>query len=91
MKHLRKFNEEISDDLKPKGFRTTERPTEEDLAKAPDHLKSSRRVDSYFIQEISDRLYGPDSEEYMKAIAELNNNFRPRSGRYGSQFSDTQE
>jgi hypothetical protein len=91
MKHLRKFNEEISDDLKPKGFRTVERPTEEDLAKAPAHLKSSRKVDSYFIQEISDRLYGPDSEEYMKAITELNKNFRPRGGRFGSQFSDQKD
>ena len=91
MKHLRKFNEEISDDLKPKGFRTVERPTEEDIEKMPKHMKSSHKVDSYFIQEISDRLYGPDSEEYMKAIAELNKKFRPRGGRFGSQFYEPKD
>jgi hypothetical protein len=46
------------------------------------------RVDAYFMQEISDRLFGPDSEGYMQAIKELNLKFRPREGRTANQFYD---
>jgi hypothetical protein len=94
MKHLNKFDESIfskkkdeSEDLKPKGFKTVERPSEEQLKKGLEEpQKVEYRVDKYFIQEISDRLYGPDSEEYVKALKELNKKFTPRSGRFGSQF-----
>lgn len=94
MKHLNKFDESIfskkkeeSEDLKPKGFKTVERPSEEQLKKGLEEPKRVEyRVDKYFIQEISDRLYGPDAEEYVKALIELNKNFRPRTGRFGSQF-----
>jgi hypothetical protein len=48
----------------------------------------SGRIDTLFIQEISDRLFGPDSECYMKAIKELNVKFRPREGRKANQFYD---
>jgi hypothetical protein len=40
------------------------------------------------MQEISDRLFGPDSEGYMQAIKELNLKFRPREGRTANQFYD---
>lgn len=45
--------------------------------------KDSQKVDPYFLQEISDRLYGPDSEEYINALKELNSRFRGREGRTG--------
>ncbi len=46
------------------------------------------RIDNSILQEISDRLYGPDSEEYIKAILDLNQKFRKREGKYGNQFYD---
>lgn len=45
-----------------------------------------KKIDPYFIQEISDRLYGPDSDEYIKAIIDLNSKFEPRRGRTGPQI-----
>jgi len=93
MKHIRKFNEEINifgkkkektSDLEPKGFKTIERPREEEVIKEIEPIKT--KVDPYFLQEISDRLFGPDGEEYQNAIIELNKKFRPRAGRFGNQF-----
>jgi hypothetical protein len=46
------------------------------------------RIDSSIMQEISDRLYGPDSESYLNAIKELNKTHRKREGRVGSEFFD---
>jgi uncharacterized protein YdaL len=51
-------------------------------------ISSGNKVDVYFMQEISDRLYGPDAEEYIKALEELNSRFRAREGRSGSQLYD---
>ena len=46
------------------------------------------KVDPSFLQEVSDRLYGPDSEDYINALKELNLKFRKREGRYGNQLYD---
>jgi hypothetical protein len=43
----------------------------------------TKKVDPYFLQEISDRLYGPESKEYINALIELNKKFKPRAGRTG--------
>lgn len=100
IKNWNKFNEgwfskkESESDLIPKGFMSsTGRPSAEEserMLKDLDKLSSKiePKVDSDFMQEISDRLYGPDSEEYIKALKELNMSFRPRQGRYGSQLYD---
>lgn len=79
-------------DLAPKGFRTVvARMSEEESARIQeglDRLKAPRepRVDVEFVQEISDRLYGPDSEAYIKALEQLNAMFRPRGGKFGRHF-----
>jgi tetrahydromethanopterin S-methyltransferase subunit G len=100
IKNWNKFNEgwfdkkEKESDLIPKGLMSsTGRPSSEEserIQKDLDKLSSKiePRVDSDFMQEISDRLYGPDSEEYIKALKELNKSFQPRQGRYGSQLYD---
>ena len=92
-------NSPIDQTIKP-GVRTTiprpedvvpTRLSDDDRQKQINDLKTKDagdRVDPYFIQEISDRLYGPDSEDYIDALKELNKNFRPREGRYGNQFYD---
>jgi hypothetical protein len=46
------------------------------------------RIDSDIIQEISDRLYGPDGEAYLNDIKELNKKYRKREGKVGSEFFD---
>jgi len=90
--------EEISD-ITPRGVLRTSMPSqrntssglsEEELEELRKSKKSeiTNRVDPYFIQEISDRLYGPDSEEYIQAIKDLNSQFRPREGRAGNQLYD---
>lgn len=48
--------------------------------------QEEEKINPYFIQEISDRLYGPDADSYIKALIELNSNFRPRKGRSGPQI-----
>lgn len=86
--------EDESNDLTPKGFKSsTVRPTDVDIAKGQqdiERLKSHvlSKVDPSFLQEISDRLYGPDSESYIEALKELNLKFRKREGRYGNQLYD---
>ena len=81
------------------GFKTTvprpelgvNRLSDEDRKKQIDSFQSSKsesKVDVYFIQEISDRLYGPDSAEYIQAIKELNTKFRARTGKHGNQLYD---
>ena len=100
MKHIKKISEgffskkeEESTDITPKGMMSsTGRPSQEDIQKGKEDIdrlskKVEARVDSSFIQEISDRLYGPDSEEYIKALTELNKSFKPRVGRFGHQFN----
>lgn len=103
MKHISKFNEswfdkkkeDESSDLIPKGVKSsTVRPSSEEserLQKVLDRTKSKveSKVDNTFLQEISDRLYGPDSDEYINAIKELNLKYKSREGRAGSQFFNT--
>jgi hypothetical protein len=85
-----------SEEIKPMGVRSTiPRPetevvrlSDEELRKQREEFNKSKsstekRVDPYFLQEISDRLFGPDSEEYTNAIIELNKKFRPREGKTG--------
>ena len=94
IKNWNKFNEgwfikkESESDLIPTGRPSAEES--ERMLKDLDKLSSKiePKVDSDFMQEISDRLYGPDSEEYIKALKELNMSFKPRQGRYGSQLYD---
>jgi hypothetical protein len=102
IKNWNKFNEgwfskkeDESNDITPKGIiSSTGRPTPEEterLERDLDNLKSKKlepKVDSDFLQEVSDRLYGPDSDEYIKALKELNASFRPREGKYVRQFFD---
>jgi hypothetical protein len=66
----------------------TKRLSDETLNRFKDEMKRSsemysQKVDPYFLQEISDRLYGPDSEAYVEAIKQLNMKFRGREGRTG--------
>lgn len=92
------FTKKEKTGLKPMGVITTiERPkqdvnrlTDEERQKMNDEFfkrkQQSERVNPYFIQEISDRLYGPDADDYIKALVELNSKFRPRIGRTGPQI-----
>jgi hypothetical protein len=76
------------------GVRTIPRPEQEVNRLSDDELKKIKKdfdkkrihdpkIDPYFLQELSDRLYGPDSEEYIEALKELNLRFRPRVGKIG--------
>ena len=47
---------------------------------------SAEKLSPYFLQEISDRLYGPDSDAYIQALKELNLKFKSRGGRTGPQI-----
>jgi hypothetical protein len=103
IKNWEKFNEEIfglgktkseDSELKPTGVKVIENP---DQLRGVSTVKASpkeknvltdSRIDSSILQEISDRLYGPDSEEYVKAIQELNTKFRARKGRRAGEFYD---
>lgn len=91
---IKKIMKEESD-LTPKGFKSTVYPDKQlrsvsDVKASPQQRNPlvDRKVDLEIMQEISDRLYGPDSEEYIKAISELNSKFRKREGKYGNQFLD---
>jgi len=89
------FKKNKPEELKPMSVRTTiPRPEQEvnklsdgELEKIKKDFDNKKlhepRVSTYFLQEISDRLYGPDSEEYMEALKELNLRFRPRVGKTG--------
>jgi hypothetical protein len=90
----KKVKELKAGDIAPKGIsKTIPRPTEEDIekiAKNVENLRKTRptapKVDNLFLQEISDRLYGPDSESYIEALKRLNKGFRPRPGKNGVEF-----
>jgi hypothetical protein len=92
---MRLFKKKNVSEIKPMGVKTTvERPfqsinriSDEDLQKLKkdfnNRLEKQFVVDPYFLQDISDRLYGPDSKSYIDALKELNEKFRPRAGRTG--------
>jgi hypothetical protein len=89
MKHIKKFNESnirIQSTV-PRPESTPQRLSDEEMEKQKQQFYKSQeeyqRVDPYFLQEVSDRLYGPDSAEYVNALKELNKNFRPRLGKTG--------
>lgn len=87
-----KFNEEL--DIKS-GARTTQVPHREPSRLSPEELEKmkgnlnksdeerSKKVDPYFIQEITDRILGPDSEEYVRELEELNAKYRSRVSKTG--------
>jgi hypothetical protein len=82
-------------DITPRGVKSTVYPDEQlksvsDVKALPQQRNPlvDRKIDLDVMQEISDRLYGPDSEEYLKAILDLNSKFRKRSGKHGNQFLD---
>jgi len=72
---------------------TIERPvgevkrlSQEDLDKLKKSSQNDKKVDPYFLQEIIDRICGPDSDEYKLAILELNKKFKSRVGKTGKQI-----
>jgi preprotein translocase subunit SecA len=82
--------------IKPTGFTTTVNRPEEEVSKISDvdldRMKdqfsknwkdSDRTVDPYFMQEIINRLLGPESEEYKLEIMELNKRYQSNSSRSG--------
>lgn len=97
MSKIKKFTENwSSSEIRPRGvMSSTERPQIETGKIDPETLRKqkeemqrnaqmySKKVDPYFLQEVSDRLFGPDSEEYIIALKELNARFRPKEGRVG--------
>jgi hypothetical protein len=84
--------------VKPMGVITTVQRPEQAVNRLSDEQRkkmndefiknkeAEQKLSPYFIQEISDRLYGPDSDEYIKAINQLNSKFKPRNGRTGPQI-----
>lgn len=91
----KKQEDQLPPDLKPKGFTTVE-PVGGQLKGVSD-VKAEipkknplvdDRIDKLILQEISDRLYGPDSEAYVAAIQELNKKFRKANVLVGTQMSN---
>ena len=88
-------SQELPDDLKPKGF-TTVKPEGGQLRGVSDvkvepiqkNPLVDDRVDKLFLQEISDRLYGPESEEYIAALKELNVKFKRANVLVGHQLKN---
>jgi hypothetical protein len=91
------FKRKKTNELMPMGvIKTVDRPvqsviklTDEQMKKLKSNTEKSvftRKVDPYFLQEISDRLYGPESNEYIDALIELNKKFKPRVGRTGHEI-----
>ena len=90
------FGKKTNNDIKPMGVRTTvprpEQPVnkinDEDLDRLKKDFEKSdiernKRVDPYFIQEVTDRILGPDSEAYITELTELNKKYRSRTGKTG--------
>lgn len=80
------------DDTRPRGVKySLDRPTDADVRDMKvqlDKIKSNsiRNIDQKFLQDVSDRIYGPDSIEYVRALEELNKSFRGRVGKSGIEF-----
>ena len=84
MEHIKKYGE-LSDDLTPKGiaktvsFRDPSKSEEaERIQKSLDSMKDNEvevGYDKFFIQEISDRLNGPDALAYIEEIKKLNDKY----------------
>ncbi len=86
--------EEKPSDITPKGIMSTVHPEGGKLTSYSDVKVNAPqknplvddKVDKSLIQEISDRLYGPDSDEYIAAIKELNSKFRRANVLVGHQM-----
>ena len=82
MRIFRKSKKELSD-VKPMGIKyTIERPSESDidaLQRQRENMKKpiTNKVDKMILQDISDRLYGPDSDDYIKSLNKLNKLYSP--------------
>lgn len=85
-----------TEEVKPMGFRTTVTRPEQPVNRLSDDdieimkkemekssMDRNRKVDPYFIQEITDRILGPDSEAYISELTELNKKYRTRLGKTG--------
>lgn len=90
---LKKEKEALVMERKIKAITTVDRPndiinrlSDEDLSKLKEFKQIDRKVDPYFLQEIVDRICGPNSEEYKKAIIEVNNKFKPRVCKTGRKI-----
>ena len=88
MRIFKKKEKELTGDIKPRGVKyTIDRPSESDIVKLQkqvDDMKKpliTNKVDKMILQNISDRLYGPESDDYIKALEELNKSFKPRVGK----------
>ncbi len=89
---FKKKSSVVDDDTRPRGVKySLDRPTDADVRNMKiqlDKIKSNpiRNIDQKFLQDVSDRIYGPDSIEYVKALEELNKSFRARVGKSGFEF-----
>lgn len=90
------FSRKKSEEIGPMGIRKTidrpEQPTnrlgDEELNNMKRNFGSSNsdrntKVDPYFMQEITDRILGPDSEAYTNELKELNMKYSPRVSKTG--------
>lgn len=85
----------FSSEVRPEGGRNVEFSDVKPLPPKKDPL-TTYKVDTDIMQEISDRLYGPDSEEYVNAVLALHDmkntdgslKFGKREGRWGRQLGD---
>jgi hypothetical protein len=90
------FSRNKSEEIGPMGVRTTvERPEQPINRLGDDELNIMKsdfgksnsdrntKVDPYFMQEITDRILGPDSEAYTNELIELNMKYSPRVSKTG--------
>jgi GTP1/Obg family GTP-binding protein len=73
-----------------KAITTVHRPIQEiqrisndELMRIRNKKQSGDKVDPYFLQEIVDRMCGGESDDYKNALIDLNNRFKPRTGKTG--------
>jgi hypothetical protein len=92
-KFFKKEKEKSKEEFVIKARTTVQRPVDEvkkltkkDLDKLKKLNQNDKKVDPYFLQDIVDRICGPDSEEYKLAIIELNKKFKSRVGRTGRKI-----
>ena len=91
-----KSKEDKVSDITPRGIKSTVHPEGGQLTSYSDvkvdppqkNPLVDDRVDKSFLQEISDRLYGPESEEYIAALKELNAKFKRANVLVGHQLKN---
>ena len=90
------FSRKKSEEIGPMGVKTTVERPEQPINRLGDKelniMKSdfgksnsdrNTKVDPYFMQEITDRILGPDSEAYTNELKELNMKYSPRVSKTG--------